>query len=160
MRLSANQFARLTATICGIADESCSGRVVAITEGGYDLAGFAGCLRAVIPVLNGETSLADHVAPLPAEAQTAVAGRGHSTIDAVVPGLRQFWQLSSNSRRVRLRRHPPYVRRPGAATRTIRAVRTRQHKGAATRTIRAARTRQHKGAATRVLHAARTRQNR
>jgi acetoin utilization deacetylase AcuC-like enzyme len=93
MRLSANQFARLTATICGIADESCSGRVVAITEGGYDLAGFAGCLRAVIPVLNGETSLADHVAPLPAEAQTAVAGRGHSTIDAVVPGLRQFWQL-------------------------------------------------------------------
>jgi len=93
MRLSANQFARLTAAICGIADESCSGRVVAITEGGYDLAGFASCLRAVIPVLNGETSLADDRGPERSAPHDQPAPRGHSTIDAVVPGLRQFWQL-------------------------------------------------------------------
>jgi acetoin utilization deacetylase AcuC-like enzyme len=87
MRLSANQFARLTAAICGIADESCSGHVVAITEGGYDLAGFASCLRAVIPVLNGEASVDDDRGP------ERSAPRGRATIDAVVPGLRQFWQL-------------------------------------------------------------------
>ena len=57
MRLSVNEFARLTAAITAIADEHCDGRVVAVTEGGYDLGGFASCLRAVIPVLEGETSL-------------------------------------------------------------------------------------------------------
>jgi acetoin utilization deacetylase AcuC-like enzyme len=87
MRLSANQFARLTAALTAIADECCDGRVVAITEGGYDLAGFATCLRAVIPVLSGETPLADCAVP------EGAALRGRSTIDAVAPGLRQFWQL-------------------------------------------------------------------
>ena len=37
MRLSANEFARLTAAMVAIADEYCNGRVVAVTEGGYDL---------------------------------------------------------------------------------------------------------------------------
>ena len=93
MRLSANQFARLTAALTGIADECCGGRVVAITEGGYDLAGFAGCLRAVIPVLNGETSLIDDRGPKGSAPHGHAAPRGRATIDAVVPGLRQFWQL-------------------------------------------------------------------
>src|SRR5882672_778387 len=63
MRLTAQEFARLTAAIAGIADECCDGRVVAMSEGGYDLAGLASCLRAVVPVLSGETALADCSAP-------------------------------------------------------------------------------------------------
>jgi acetoin utilization deacetylase AcuC-like enzyme len=90
MRLSVNEFARLTATICAIADEYCSGRVVAVTEGGYDLGGFASCLRAVIKVLNGDTSLSDLDQP---STSPADARRGRTTVEAVVPGLRQFWQL-------------------------------------------------------------------
>jgi acetoin utilization deacetylase AcuC-like enzyme len=87
MRLSVNQFARLTAAITAIADELCQGRVVAVTEGGYDLGGFASCLRAVIPVLNGEASPSDFRRP------EGAAPRGRATVDAVVPGLRRYWQL-------------------------------------------------------------------
>jgi acetoin utilization deacetylase AcuC-like enzyme len=87
MRLSANQFARLTAAIAGVADQCCDGRVVAITEGGYDLAGFAGCLRAVIPVLSGDASLTDFPS---AKGHTP---RGNATVDAALPNLRPFWTL-------------------------------------------------------------------
>jgi acetoin utilization deacetylase AcuC-like enzyme len=89
MRLSVNQFVRLTAGIAAIADEYCSGRVVAVTEGGYDLSGLASCLRAVTKVLNGETSLADAAAP----SSSTDARRGRATVNAVVPGLRRYWQL-------------------------------------------------------------------
>jgi acetoin utilization deacetylase AcuC-like enzyme len=89
MRLSVNEFARLTAGIAAIADEYCNGRVVAVTEGGYDLGGLASCLRAVTKVLSGETSLADLGAPL----SSADARRGRATVDAVAPGLRRYWQL-------------------------------------------------------------------
>jgi acetoin utilization deacetylase AcuC-like enzyme len=91
MRLSANEFARLTAAIVAIADEHCSGRVVAVTEGGYDLGGLASCLRAVCKVLHGDTSPSDLSAPT----STADSRRGRTTVDAVLPGLRRYWRLYS-----------------------------------------------------------------
>ena len=39
------QFGRLTALVAAAADECCEGRLVAVTEGGYDLAALAGSLR-------------------------------------------------------------------------------------------------------------------
>jgi len=87
MRLTAEAFARLTAAIRAVADECCAGRVVAVTEGGYDLGGFASSLRAVIPVLNGERSLADYRGP------EGSAPRAHAAIAAALPGLRRYWQL-------------------------------------------------------------------
>jgi acetoin utilization deacetylase AcuC-like enzyme len=87
MRLTPEGFARLTATICALADECCEGRVVAVTEGGYDLGGLAGCLRAVIPVLDGDTSFASERAP------EGPAPRGRGAIEAALPGLRRYWQL-------------------------------------------------------------------
>jgi len=87
MRLTAEAFARLTAAIRAVADECCAGRVVAVTEGGYDLGGFAGSLRAIIPVLNGERSLGDYRGP------EGSAPRGHAAIAAALPGLRRYWQL-------------------------------------------------------------------
>jgi len=89
MRLSANEFARLTAAIVGIADEYSSGRVVAVTEGGYDLGGLASCLRAVSKVLSGETSMSDRREAAP----NADSRRGRATVDAVLPELRRYWQL-------------------------------------------------------------------
>jgi acetoin utilization deacetylase AcuC-like enzyme len=87
MRVSAGGFARLTAAIISIADECGKGRVVAVTEGGYDLAGLASCLRAVIPVIAGERASADF--PL-AKVHTP---RGSATVEAVLPNLRSFWTI-------------------------------------------------------------------
>jgi acetoin utilization deacetylase AcuC-like enzyme len=90
MRLSTAGFAKLTADVCAVADECCEGRVIAITEGGYDLGGLAGCLRALVSVLDsdvaGESAAAD-------QSQRPDARRGRATIEAVLPGLRRYWQL-------------------------------------------------------------------
>ena len=75
-----------------IADEYCSGRMVAVTEGGYDLGGLASCLRAVGKVLNGDMSLSDLRGPDRSAAGPA-ARRGRATVDAASPGLRRYWQL-------------------------------------------------------------------
>jgi len=88
MRLTVEEFARLTAAAVAIADEHANGRVVVVTEGGYDLGGLASCLRSVSKVLSGETHLSDIDGPLSADSR-----RGRATVDAVVPGLRQYWQL-------------------------------------------------------------------
>jgi acetoin utilization deacetylase AcuC-like enzyme len=91
MRLSADGFARLTATICDIANECSGGRVIAITEGGYDLGGLASCLRAVIPVLDDSRG---QRGPGPAHnVHAQSAPRGRATVDTVLPQARKYWQL-------------------------------------------------------------------
>jgi acetoin utilization deacetylase AcuC-like enzyme len=87
MRLTADQFGRLSATICAVADECCNGRVVAVTEGGYDLGGLARCLRSVIAVLAGDTSAED------LRSSNESTARGTAAIAAVLPALRPFWSL-------------------------------------------------------------------
>ena len=57
------QFGRLTALIAAVADECCDGRLVAVTEGGYDLAALAGSLRAAIDVLDGRPRSRTCLAP-------------------------------------------------------------------------------------------------
>jgi acetoin utilization deacetylase AcuC-like enzyme len=92
MRLSAGGFARLTATICDIANECSDGGVIAITEGGYDLGGLASCLRAVIPVLDDRGGLLQS-APSHNAPQETRAPRGRMTVDTVLPQARKYWQL-------------------------------------------------------------------
>jgi acetoin utilization deacetylase AcuC-like enzyme len=59
--------------------------VVAITEGGYDLAGLASSLRASISALAGEkTSGGKPEGPTP---------RAEATIKAVTPHLAKYWKL-------------------------------------------------------------------
>jgi acetoin utilization deacetylase AcuC-like enzyme len=87
MRVSTPQFARLTALIAEVADECCQGRIVAATEGGYDLAALAGSLRAAIGALDGSTALADLP---PAAGDTR---RADATIAAVRPHLAKFWTI-------------------------------------------------------------------
>jgi acetoin utilization deacetylase AcuC-like enzyme len=93
MRLSAAGFARLTESIGDIANEYSDGRVIAITEGGYDLGGLASCLRAIIPVLDDREGRRSDggggLKPTP----TYDAARGRATIDAVLPQARKYWQL-------------------------------------------------------------------
>jgi acetoin utilization deacetylase AcuC-like enzyme len=87
MRLSTAQFGRLTAIIAASADECCGGRVVALSEGGYDLNALAGSLRATIRVLRGEASLDGFAAP------AGPTPRADATLNAVRPHLAKFWQI-------------------------------------------------------------------
>ena len=87
MRLSTPYFGRLTAAITAVADECCDGRVVAVTEGGYDLKALADSLRAAMRALAGESSLADHPVP------DGAAPRGDATVGAVLPHVKGMWQL-------------------------------------------------------------------
>jgi acetoin utilization deacetylase AcuC-like enzyme len=87
MRLTTGQFGRLTAHIAAVADEVCAGRIVAITEGGYDLQALAASLDVAIGVLAGELSLNDFPAP------AGATSRADACIDAVVPHLREYWQI-------------------------------------------------------------------
>jgi acetoin utilization deacetylase AcuC-like enzyme len=87
MRVSARQFERLTASIVETADRVCGGRVVAVTEGGYDLPGLAACLRAAIGALNGDVAHADTTPP------AGATPRGDACLAAVRPLLAKYWQL-------------------------------------------------------------------
>ena len=87
MRLTTDQLGRLTALIAGVADECCGGRLVAVTEGGYDLQALAACLRVSIRVLSGEARLADFPVP---QGDTR---RADATLAAVRPYLGKFWKI-------------------------------------------------------------------
>jgi len=85
MRLSSGQFVRLTEGIAHIADACSEGRVVALVEGGYDLRALAECTRAVGQTLGGD---GPDVPPPAGEAT-----RGAAACAAVLPVLREYWQL-------------------------------------------------------------------
>jgi acetoin utilization deacetylase AcuC-like enzyme len=87
MRVTAQEFGRLTALIAAVADECCEGRVVAVTEGGYDLKALAASLRATMAALAGDTTPAD--LPVPGGA----APRGDACLAAVLPGLKRYWTV-------------------------------------------------------------------
>ena len=85
MRVTSEYFGRLTRAIADVADATAQGRLVAITEGGYDLTGLASSLRASIGALAGEKSSGSKPeGPTP---------RGEAMIKAVAPHLSKYWKL-------------------------------------------------------------------
>jgi acetoin utilization deacetylase AcuC-like enzyme len=84
MRVTSSYFGRLTAALLKIADECCQGRLVAVTEGGYNLTALAESLRMTIAALDGKT---DFTAP------TGATPRADATIEAVTPHLSDQWKL-------------------------------------------------------------------
>ena len=87
MRLTAPQFGRLTARVAAVADECCDGRVVSVTEGGYDLGALAASLRVVVDVLNDSTALDDLPAP------GGDTRRAEASLAAARPYLSKFWTI-------------------------------------------------------------------
>ena len=85
MRMTTGEFARITAKLCALADRCCNGRLIAVTEGGYDLKAVAASLRAVIAVLDGTSSLP----PAPAGDAT----RAESSLAAVRPHVGKYWKI-------------------------------------------------------------------
>jgi acetoin utilization deacetylase AcuC-like enzyme len=56
MRLTTAAFAAMTMALRLLADECCEGRIVAVTEGGYDLGALRDSLQSVVDVLGAEHS--------------------------------------------------------------------------------------------------------
>ena len=54
LRMTTEGFGRLTRALLDMADEVCDGKVVLVTEGGYDLQALAACLRTVIETCQEE----------------------------------------------------------------------------------------------------------
>jgi acetoin utilization deacetylase AcuC-like enzyme len=87
MRVSTYGYARLTKSLCDAADTHCHGRVVAITEGGYDLTALKSCLESTIAVLDGASL------PAPAEPLRAATERSRTAIAQVRSAHAKYWKL-------------------------------------------------------------------
>jgi acetoin utilization deacetylase AcuC-like enzyme len=90
MRLSTAAFGAMTADLRRVAEECCRGRLVAVTEGGYDLHALAGSVDAVLEALSAP--------PLDGSAgrwvPTGVAStRGQVAADATRRAQRANWTL-------------------------------------------------------------------
>lgn len=87
MRVTAPQFGRLTALLASAADECCEGRLVAVTEGGYDLKALGASLTSVVSALDGTTALGD--LPVP----SGDTQRAEASIAAARSHLGGFWTI-------------------------------------------------------------------
>jgi acetoin utilization deacetylase AcuC-like enzyme len=85
MRLSTNGYTALTKTLCAAADRHCHGRVVAVTEGGYDLDALKACLENTIAVLDG--------AAIESQPSMGATSRSRTAIAAVRAAHAKYWKL-------------------------------------------------------------------
>ncbi len=86
MRMTTQGFERLNQDLCAVADAHCQGRVVAITEGGYDLKTLAECLMATLEVFDGRRTRRSMHSDGPTSRATAA-------LAAVTAAQRRCWQL-------------------------------------------------------------------
>ena len=87
MRLTTGAFAAMTAELRGVAEECCRGRIVAVTEGGYDLEGLGTSLDASIHVLAGDP------AAVPWPESSVASSRGTHAVGVVKTHLGGYWSL-------------------------------------------------------------------
>jgi acetoin utilization deacetylase AcuC-like enzyme len=87
MRVSTAGYTGLTKSLCDAADRHCHGRVVAVTEGGYDLTALKGCLESTIAVLDGAP------VPPPAEPPRPATQRSRTAIAQVRSAQAKYWKL-------------------------------------------------------------------
>jgi acetoin utilization deacetylase AcuC-like enzyme len=86
MRLTTRAFGAMTTDLRDLADQLCAGRLVAVTEGGYDLAALDESLTSVVDVLNG--------ASVTWAATEAEPGRGQRAVELVRRAHGGFWKLT------------------------------------------------------------------
>lgn len=94
MRVTTGGFARLAAALAAVADECCGGRLVALTEGGYNLLGLADCVRATIGAL-GEAApaLVMPGASGGLDVSGEIPPRAQGALDAVLPRIARWWTV-------------------------------------------------------------------
>jgi acetoin utilization deacetylase AcuC-like enzyme len=91
MRLTSAAFGAMTMELRKVAEECCDGRMVLMTEGGYDLRALTESLEAVVD------SLAAPSSPGSAELKWPVSGvasdRGRASVSAAKRALAPYWKL-------------------------------------------------------------------
>jgi acetoin utilization deacetylase AcuC-like enzyme len=87
MRLTTGAFAAMTRELQMVAEEFSGGRIVAVTEGGYDLEALAASTDAVVDVLNGPQSAAKW------PASGIASQRGRESVDLVKNELKEYWSF-------------------------------------------------------------------
>jgi acetoin utilization deacetylase AcuC-like enzyme len=88
MRVTTAGYAAMTAVLRQASEEQCGGRLVAVTEGGYDLRALGECLRTVIDVFGPET------APRVEWPESPVASsRGAATAARTKAALTRHWKF-------------------------------------------------------------------
>jgi len=85
MRVTTPAFAAMTMALRAVAEECCEGRIVAVTEGGYDLHALAASIDAVMETLSQPVS--DARWPSSGIAST----RGRASVEAAKRALTPFW---------------------------------------------------------------------
>jgi acetoin utilization deacetylase AcuC-like enzyme len=91
MRLTADAFGAMTKELQAVAEECCRGRIVAVTEGGYDLKAFAASLDGAVEALHaGDGALAEAQWPL----SGVPSRRGTASVAHARSALRPFWQFA------------------------------------------------------------------
>ena len=87
MRLTTGAFAAMTAELRGVADACCDGRIVLVTEGGYDLQALAASLDAVVETLRGTGTSPDW-------SRSGIPdARGETAVTALKTHLGDIWSL-------------------------------------------------------------------
>jgi acetoin utilization deacetylase AcuC-like enzyme len=87
LRLTADAFGAMTMALRAVAEESCRGRIVAVTEGGYDLPALAASLNATIDALHGPLTV-------PAWPSSGIASeRGEHSVREAQAALRAYWHF-------------------------------------------------------------------
>jgi acetoin utilization deacetylase AcuC-like enzyme len=87
LRLTADAFGAMTMALRQVAEQCCRGRVVVLTEGGYDLKALAASLNATIEAFHG---------PLAAPAWPAsgiASTRGEQSVRETQAALRAYWHF-------------------------------------------------------------------
>jgi acetoin utilization deacetylase AcuC-like enzyme len=87
MRLSTTGYAMLSKSLCEAAERHCHGRLVAVTEGGYDLTALKACLESTISILDGASVPSSH------EAFAGATARSRAAITAVRAAQSKYWKL-------------------------------------------------------------------
>lgn len=91
MRMTTEGYAVLTSDLCAISDRLCGGRVLLITEGGYDLSALTDCLERTVAVAADASRLA--VQPERHDQAVAIGWRAATAIAAVRAAHAPYWQL-------------------------------------------------------------------
>jgi acetoin utilization deacetylase AcuC-like enzyme len=87
MRLTADSFAAMTMEVRSVAEECCHGRIVAVTEGGYDLKALAASLDGAIDALHSP------LAPVRWPRSGIASDRGRASIAQVHVAHSPFWRF-------------------------------------------------------------------
>jgi len=86
MRMTAGGFGRLTARLCGVAEQHAGGKLVLVTEGGYHLRALAESLAASL------AAMAEGGAPAPGPRPRGEARRGRAAVAQARAAQAAYWR--------------------------------------------------------------------